>query len=195
MPSSFVAVRVSPGLVLAILVAGCATGPSKPEAATAAASSQFMAFPAVTVDGKSAGTLRLGQTTLAEAKQMLPPPPAGVAEGQPRTPDGYPRPSSGEVVPKPTLVYNPWKTTYQLFFDANQRLVAFVDGTSAFLGKPVAAVAKQYPDRHETVRELPFSEQQAQIGPCTTMLVMASTSDTTVSDVAYVFHCATTKAP
>ncbi len=31
-------------------------------------------------------------------------------------------------------------------------------------------------------------------GPCTTMLVMASTSDTSVSDVAYVFHRATTKA-
>ncbi|MGZ6139339.1 MAG: hypothetical protein ACXWLA_01640 [Myxococcaceae bacterium] len=195
MPSSFVAVRVSLGLVLAILVAGCATSPSKSGPAPAEASSQFMAFPAVTADGKSAGTLRLGQTTLGEAKQMLPPPPADVAEGQPRIPDGYPRPTSGEVVPKPTLVYNPWKTSYQLFFDANQRLVAFVDGSSAFLGKPVAAVAKQVPDLHETVRELPFSEQQAQIGPCTTMLVMASTSDTTVSDVAYVFHCATTKAP
>ena len=195
MPSSCVAVRVSLGLVLAGLGAGCATSPSKPAAATGSESSRFMAFPAVTADGKSAGTLQLGQTTLAEAKQMLPPPPADVAQGQPRTPDGYPRPTRGEVIPKPTLVYNPWKTSYQLFFDANQRLVALVDGGSAFLGKPVATVAKQYPDLHETVRELPFSEQQAQVGPCATMLVMASTSDTTVSDVAYVFHCATTKAP
>ena len=65
---------------------------------------------------------------------------------------------------------------YQPFFDANQRLVSFVDGTATFLGKPVASLSKQYPDLHETLRELPFSEQQAQIPPCTTMLVMASTS-------------------
>ena len=128
LPSSCVAVRVSLGLVLAGLGAGCATSPSKPAAATGSDSSRFMAFPAVTADGKSAGTLQLGQTTLAEAKQMLPPPPADVAQGQPRTPDGYPRPTRGEVIPKPTLVYNPWKTSYQLFFDANQRLVALVDG-------------------------------------------------------------------
>ena len=188
------AVRASRGGVLTALVAGCATTSSKPAETTPAGPSQFIAFP-VTVDGRPAGTLHLGQTTLAEAQQMLPPPPAGISEGQPRPPGGYPRPSRGEVIPKPTLVYNPWKTMYQLFFDSNQRLVSFVDGSSTFLGKPVASVSKQYPDLHETVRELPFSEQQAQIPPCTTMLVMVSTGDTTISDVAYVFHCATTKVP
>jgi hypothetical protein len=187
----------SRGLLLVALALGCATSTPATPTPTAApapqpASSKFMAYP-VSMGGKPAGTLRLGETTLAEATKMLPPPPEGT-NGALRPAKGSPRPTSGAVIPAPTVVYDPAGSSYQLYFDAHQRLVTVVDAASPWTGKPATELAARYPALHEIYRAQPFSEREAVVDPCTTLMAMVTIADGTVTSVASVFTCATAPA-
>lgn len=65
---------------------------------------QTFVYPAVLMDGRSAGNLILGQTVVEQAAKMFPSAPPGY-EGNPRPPRGFPEAKIGQVSPKPTVVY------------------------------------------------------------------------------------------
>lgn len=152
---------------------------------------QPFAYPAVLTNGRSVGNLILGQTTLEQAVKMFPPIPPG-AQGNPRPPRAYPEAKIGQVSPKPTLVYNPWMTLYLLFFDSNVKLVIVVDGGKSKLrGLSQQEMLRQYPQLKETDRDSLEYEMQVEIQPCVTLMLLFSTRDNTVGDIAYVFTCPT----
>lgn len=121
---------------------------------------------------------------------MLPPIPPG-AEGTPKPPSGYPEAKIGQVSPKPALVYNPWMTIYQLYFDSNRKLVIIVDGKSKLRGSGQQEMLRQYPRLEETYRDSHEYEMQVEIQPCVTLMLLLSAGDNTVGDTAYVFTCPT----
>lgn len=155
------------------------------------AQGQTFVYPAALIDGRSAGNLILGQTVVEQAVKMFPSAPPGY-EGNPRPPRGFPEAKIGQVSPKPTLVYNPWMTLYLLFFDANQKLVIVVDGgKSRFRGLSQQEMLRQYPQLKETSRGSLEYEMQVEVQPCVTLMLLISSRDNTVGDIAYAFTCPT----
>jgi hypothetical protein len=156
-----------------------------------AAPAQAFAYPAVLLDGRRVGDLILGETTLEQAVRMFPPIPPG-GPGAPRPPRGYPPVKIGQVIPRPTLVYSPWMSLYQLYFDENRRLVIIVDGgQSALRGRSRAEVSSQFPQLQETANYGIEIELQGELRPCITLMVLVNTSTNTVGDIAYAHTCPT----
>ncbi len=169
-------------LVLVAVLVWSGTGLSAPEAP--------FSYPAVLVDGRKVGDLVLGETSLDQTIQMFPQIPVG-NEGAPRPPRGYPEAKIGQVIPQPTLVFNPWMTQYRLYFDSERKLVIILDGFSKLRGLSREDMLKQFATLRETYRDSLEYEMQVEIQPCVTLMLLLSSRENTVGDIAYVFTCAT----
>jgi hypothetical protein len=172
--------------IIAVILGEACTGPL-----FVSAQGQTFAYPAVLLDGRSAGNLILGQTTVEQAVRMFPAAPSGY-EGNPRSPRGFPEAKVGQVSPKPTVVFNPWMTLYLLYFDSNRRLVIVVDGgKSRFRGSSQQEMLSQYPQLKETYRDSLEYEMQVEVQPCVTLMLLISSRGNMVGDIAYTYTCPT----
>ena len=90
--------------------------PVEPVADRPAGSLPFV-FPAKHSNGEKAGGLTLGTTTVKQAMDSFAPFPKGMDEGAPRL-DAMKVTVAGRAL-KLLTIYNPWETSYQLHFDAN----------------------------------------------------------------------------
>ena len=106
-------------------------------------------------------------------------------------PTGFPEVKIGKVVPEPTTVYNPPKTSYALFFDDNDKLVIIEDAHPPLAGLGPEAVHKRYPKLKGTGHDEKVIELQGQIEPCIVMMVLFSVETRKVTKVAYAFTCPT----
>jgi hypothetical protein len=147
-------------------------------------------YPAVLRNGKKIGDLVPGLSGLSDVVKMFPAAPDDYP-GNPRTPFGFPEVKIGKVQPEPSIVYNPPKSGYALFFDDNDKLVIIEDAHSALAGLNAEAVHKRYPALKDTGHDERVIELQGQIEPCIVMMVLFSTETRKVTKVAYAFTCPT----
>ena len=159
--------------------------------AASALAADPLAFPVTTPEGAKAGELVLGQTTIRQAIKMYPRPPRDY-KGVPQAPRNYPPVTVGDYLPKPKIVYAPYKSRYVLYFDGNEKLVMVQDTESDRKGKKRADIAKLYPGLTETNRSDKAYEMQGKAAPCLTVMFLFDKDDT-VTQVAYAYTCKTTK--
>jgi hypothetical protein len=146
-------------------------------------------FTAVAPNGRKLASLELCTTTLDQAVADFPKAPTPYYEGNPRAPQGFPPVSIGTVHPHPATVFSPWGTQYQLYFDANHKLVivqAMLSGNNSldqFTGK--------YPTLKETFRGANSVEMQAEVEKCVAVMTLSRPGDPHVDQLAYACTCAT----
>jgi hypothetical protein len=147
-------------------------------------------FPAVLRNGKKAGDLVPGLSSLADVVKMFPVAPQDYP-GNPRPPVGFPEVKMGKVQPEPATVYNPPETSYALFFDDNDKLVIIEDAHSPLAGFGPQAIHRRYPKLKGTGHDERVIELQGEIEPCIAMMVLFSARTRKVTKVAYAFTCPT----
>src|SRR5512135_1801364 len=102
--------------------------------ASVAVAADPLTFPVNTPEGVNVGDLVLGQTTIRQAIKLFPRPPRDY-KGNPQPPRNYPPVAVGEYIPKPKIVYAPYKSRYVLYFDDNEKLILVQDTQSDKKGK------------------------------------------------------------
>jgi hypothetical protein len=147
-------------------------------------------FPAVLRNGKKAGDLVPGLSSLSAVVKMFPAAPPDYP-GNPRPPVGFPEVKIGKVQPQPATVYNPPETSYALFFDHNNKLVIIEDAHSPLAGLGPRAIHRRYPKLKDTGHDERVIELQGQVEPCVAMMVLFSAYTRKVTKVAYAFTCPT----
>jgi len=151
-----------------------------------------LVIPAFISGNVQIGELVLGKTTLKEAEKMFPKaPPEALGEVRPRKPAGYPEAKVGEVSPEPQLVFNPWGSTYTLFFDKNQILVLVEELGSAFEGQTLAEVQAEYPGLRRTASFDDVYEMQTEVTPCVALMLIFDAEFHEALQAAYVYTCKT----
>ncbi len=148
--------------------------------------SQPFVFAATLANGKKVGDLVLGATTLKQAVKMF---PKTVGQGKPR-PNPVEFNVSGRTL-KPLTVYNPSQTMYQLYFDAKERLVLIVDGAPEPPNMQKNELLARYPQLKESKREAFWSEMQAELQPCVTLIAVFQLPDEKLDSLGYAFTCVT----
>jgi hypothetical protein len=150
---------------------------------------QGKTFTAVTPNGRRLADLELCATTLDQAVADFPKAPTTYYQGNPRAPQGYPPVSLGAVHPRPATVFSPWGTQYQLYFDANHKLVivqAMLSGSNS-----LDQLTGKYPTLKETFRDANSVEMQAEVEKCVAVMTLSRPGDPHVDQLAYACTCAT----
>ena len=126
---------ISTYLIMLILLSSCASTQTKGEVSSQdnqlqSAPGQAFITPAVLMGGKKVGDLILGQTTLKQALQIMPPWPGYPPKPLPREAFEEGEPGLlerlgkvGEILKRAKKGYNPMKAMYILIFDKNEKLV------------------------------------------------------------------------
>lgn len=132
------------------------------------------------------GDLTLRETSLKQAAKMF---PKTGAPGKAR-PNSVEFNLSGRIL-KPATVYNPSYTRYQLYFDGKERLVLIVDGAPELQNRHKSEVLARYPQLKESNRQSYWTEMQAELQPCVTLIVVFSLPEERLDSLGYAFTCAT----
>lgn len=139
-------------------------------------------------NGKKAGALVLGMTTLDEAMRMHPEAPFKPYDGDVRQAEEDPSAPGG--LPELKFVYNPWQTMYSLYFNEGKRLVMVSELKE--LGKlSEKDLLKEYPGIAETYRDRHTVEYRAQLGPCVSFIARVGAAKGWVEEVSYAYTCET----
>ena len=197
-------------LIVLISLSSCASTQTKgkvgsQEGQLESGSGQPFVIPAIPMDGKKVGDLVLGQTTLNQALQIMPPWP-----GHPPMPlriDEFEKANPGllesfgkvgEVLRKVKKSYNPMKAMYILFFDKNEKLVIVQRDFSDYVKEEREEIGKIYDEYQHQLREVYRDSQgirmQGQIQPCITLEIMLNTMKAKSGEpfrTGYVFTCPT----
>ncbi len=194
-------------LLVLILVSSCASTQTKDKVSSQEdqlKSAPFQPFiiPAVLMDGKKAGDLVLGQTTLKQALQIMPPWPGYPPKPLPReqfekaAPELEHLGKVGEVLKRAKKGYNPMKAMYILIFDKNEKLVIV---QRDFLDKEEKEEVGKIYDQHrnqlkEVYRDSEVERMQGEIQPCITLEVFLDIKKLKSGEpfrAGYVFTCPT----
>ncbi len=142
-------------------------------------------YPAVR-DGRPAGDLVPGRTTLEGAQKMLPAAPGA----GPQKPEGFPEVRVGKVPPQPVTIYEPDRTDYGLLVNAAGLLVMIEDHRPPIAGMSRADLLRKYPALKETDKAVDALEMQGEIAPCIGMIVLLGEPDEKVEETAFAYTCA-----
>lgn len=143
-------------------------------------------FDSVLTNGKKAGALVLGKTTLDEALRMHPEAPFKPYDGDVRPAEEDPSAPGG--LPELKFVYNPWQTMYSLYFNEGKRLVMVSELKE--LGKlSEKDLLNEYPGILETYRDRHTVEYRSQLGPCVSFIARVGAAKGWVEEVSYAYTC------
>lgn len=146
------------------------------------------AFNSYLTNGKKAGTLVLGRTTLDEAVKMHPEAPFEPYDGDVRPAEEDPAAPDG--LPELKLVYNPWQTMYSLYFNDEKKLVMISELKE--LGKlSEKDLLKEYPGISETYRDKRTIEYRSSLVPCVTLTARVGADKRWVEEVSFAYTCET----
>jgi len=199
---------ISTYLIMLILLSSCASTQTKGEVSSQdnqlqSAPGQAFITPAVLMGGKKVGDLILGQTTLKQALQIMPPWPGYPPKPLPREAFEEGEPGLlerlgkvGEVLKRAKKGYNPMKAMYILIFDKNEKLVIvqrdFLDKEEK---EEVEKIYDQY--RHqlkEVYKDTEVVRMQGEIQPCITLEVFLDIKKPKSGEpfrAGYIFTCPT----
>lgn len=153
-----------------------------------AASQEEYVFSSFLANGKKAGTLVLGKTTIEEALKMHPEAPFKPYDGDVRPAEEDPSALGG--LPELKYVYNPWQTMYSLYFNDEERLVAVSELKE--LGKlSEKDLLKEYPGLSEAYRDNRTIEYRSSLGPCVVLTARVGSATRWVEEVSFAYTCET----
>ena len=195
-------------LIALILLSSCASTQTKGKVSLQdnqlqSAPTQPFIIPAVLMDGKKVGDLVLGQTTLKQALQIMPPWPG--FPPKPFSLELFEKAEPGllerlgkasEVLKRVKKAYNPMTAMYILFFDKNEKLVII---QRDFLDKKeeeeVEKIYEQYQYQMEEVyKGAEVVRMQGEIQPCITLEVFLDIKKQKSGEpfrAGYIFTCPT----
>jgi hypothetical protein len=185
-PAGKVAISLAP-LVPQAPVAAAAGVPDAGEAKAPALVPRPAAVTVRLANGKAIGELKLGRTTVDEARRLFDTAGAGLG---PERPNGA-TVTVGTATLSPQRLYAPPGTLHQLYFDGNGVLVLFVTGASAELPASGREFLQRFPGARETGRTLGSRELQASLASCVTLIAVFRTGDDTFDSAAYGYSCPT----
>lgn len=195
-------------LIVLILLSSCASIQTKDKVSSQedqlkSAHGQPFIISAILMDGKKVGDLVLGQTTLKQALQIMPPWPGYSPKPLPREQFEKAEPGLlerlgkvGEVLKRAKKGYNPMKAMYILIFDKNEKLVIVQrDFSDKEEIEEVGKIYDQY--RHqlkEVYKDSEIVRMQGEIQPCITLEVFLDTKKLKSGEpfrTGYIFTCPT----
>jgi hypothetical protein len=135
-------------------------------------------------DGTVAGTLELGRSDIAAARNLLVPGGGTAGEAQPVTTSYLVGPTT--LAPTKMLAT---ATSHQLYFDAAGRLVLVVDRAPAGIPATIEAFRSRFPSSWETGRTLASVEFQTLLSPCVALVAVYRTADGGLDLAAYGYGC------
>jgi maltose operon protein len=137
------------------------------------------------LSGKKVGELLLGETDPDRARQLFDTVGAGLgAERSNTTPFAV-----GAVTLLPPHYFMPPGTPHQLYFDADGRLVLFVDSVPAGLPATGREFRQRFPNARETSRTVSTYELQLPLTTCVTLVAAFRTGNDSLDAVAYGYSC------
>ncbi len=136
-------------------------------------------------DGSEAGSLELGSSDLAGARELLA--AAGIDAGAERTVTSTFL--VGPTTLAPTREMVPAGTPYIFYFNAAGKLVLVVDRAPAGIPATMDAFKSRFPSSWETGRTLASVELQTLLSPCVALTAVYRTADDGLDLAAYGYAC------
>jgi len=208
----FMRVTILTYLIVLILLSSCASPQikgkiSSQEDQLQSVPAQTFIIPAILMDGKNVGDLVLGQTTLEQALQIMPPwpgyppKPLPLEEFEKANPGLLERlEKAGEVLKRVKKSYNPMNALYILFFDKNEKLVIVQrDFTFKKEREETRKMYEQYQHQMKEVyrdkeRDKEVVRMQGEIQPCITLEVISDIKELKTDGpfrTGHIFTCPT----